>query len=68
LKDFKSIAEYEKYRNSKFKKGLSDREKQYIEEKKKNEEHEEYMRLERIKQNDTRIRMNNEKASKLFLT
>ena len=67
LKDFKSIAEYEKYRNSKFKKGLSSRERQYLEEKKIKEEQDEYMRLERIKQNDTRIRINNEKASRLFL-
>ena len=33
LKDFKSIEEYEKYRNSKIKKGLTDKEKLYIENK-----------------------------------
>ena len=31
------------------------------------EEREEYERLERIKHNDAKIRMNNEKASRLFL-
>ena len=67
LKDFKSIEEYEKYRNSKIKKGLTDKEKLYIENKKIKEEQEEYLRLERIKQNDFKIKMNNEKASRLFL-
>ena len=67
LKDFKSIEEYEKYRNSKIKKGLTDKEKLYFENKKIKEEQEEYLRLERIKQNDIKIKMNNEKASRLFL-
>jgi hypothetical protein len=67
LKDFKTIEEYEKYRNSKFKKGLSNKEKQYFENKKIKEEQEEYLRLERIKQNDMKIKLNNEKASRLFL-
>jgi hypothetical protein len=35
--------------------------------KKQREEREEYERLERIKQTDAKIRMNNEKASRLFL-
>jgi curved DNA-binding protein CbpA len=67
LKDFKSVEEYEKYRNSKMKKGLSDKEKLYFENKKIKEEQEEYLRLERIKQNDIKIKINNEKASRLFL-
>jgi len=67
LKDFKSIEEYEKYRNNKFKKGLTDKEKLYFENKKIKEEQEEYLRLERIKQNDMKIKINNEKASRLFL-
>ena len=67
LKDFKSIEEYEKYRNSKIKKGLTDKEKLYIENKKIKEEQEEYLRLERIKQNDIKIKINNEKASRLFI-
>ena len=66
-KDFKSIEEYEKYRNSKIKKGLTDKEKLYFENKKIKEEQEEYLRLERIKQNDIRIKINNDKASRLFL-
>ena len=64
---FKSIEEYEKYRNSKIKKGLTDKEKLYIENKKIKEEQEEYLRLERIKQNDIKIKINNEKASRLFI-
>jgi len=67
LKDFKSIEEYEKYRNSKIKKGLTDKEKLYFENKKIKEEQEEYLRLERIKQNDIKIKINNEKASRLFI-
>jgi hypothetical protein len=35
--------------------------------KKLQEEKEEYDRLQRIKQNDAKIRLNNEKASRLFL-
>ena len=66
-KDFKSIEEYEKYRNSKIKKGLTDKEKLYFENKKIKEEQEEYLRLERIKQNDIKIKINNEKASRLFI-
>ena len=66
-KDFKSIEEYEKYRNSKIKKGLTDKEKLYFENKKIKEEQEEYQRLERIKQNDIKIKINNEKASRLFI-
>lgn len=66
-KDFKSIEEYEKYRNSKIKKGLTDKEKKYLEEKKEIEEKEEYMRLERIKQKDKLIEQNHERASRLFI-
>ena len=66
-KDFKSIEEYEKYRISKIKKGLTDKEKLYFENKKIKEEQEEYQRLERIKQNDIKIKINNEKASRLFI-
>lgn len=67
IKDFKNLEEYEKYRNSKFKKKLTNEEIQYFENKKLKEEQEEYERLERIKQNDIRIKLNNEKASRLFL-
>lgn len=67
IKNFKTLEEYERYRNLKFKKGLTDKEKKYFEEKKLKEEKEEYLRLERIKQNDNKIRINNENASKLFI-
>jgi curved DNA-binding protein CbpA len=67
LKDFKNVEEYEKYRNIKLKKGLSDKEKKIMEQKKLKEERDEYERLERIKQNDIKIRINNEKASRLFI-
>lgn len=67
IKDFKNVEDYEKYRNSKLKKGLSEKEKKIMEMKKLKEEKEEYERLERIKQNDIKIRLNNEKASRLFI-
>jgi len=67
LKNFKDVEEYQLYRNSKFNKALTDKEKKYFELKKQREEREEYERLERIKQTDAKIRMNNEKASRLFL-
>lgn len=67
LKNFKDVEEYQLYRNSKFNKALTEKEKKYFELKKQREEREEYERLERIKQTDAKIRMNNEKASRLFL-
>lgn len=67
LKDFKSVEEYEFYRNNKLKKGLSSKEKLYYEQKKIREERDEYERLERIKQNDMKIKLNNDKASRLFI-
>jgi len=67
LKDFKSVEEYEFYRNNKLKKGLSSKEKLYYEQKKIKEERDEYERLERIKQNDVKIKLNNDKASRLFI-
>jgi len=67
IKNFKDVEEYQLYRNSKFNKALTDKEKKYFEFKKEREEREEYERLERIKQTDAKIKMNNEKASRLFL-
>ena len=52
---------------NKFKKGLSDKEKNYFEQKKLKEEKEEQERLERIRNEDLRIKINNEKASRLFI-
>ncbi len=67
IKNFKNVEEYQLYRNKKFNKALTDKEKKYFELKKLKEEKEEYERLERIKQHDAKILMNNEKASRLFL-
>lgn len=67
IKNFKNVEEYEAHRNSKFKKGLTEKEKKYFELKKLNEEKEEYERQERIKQNDLKIKLNNQKASRLYL-
>jgi curved DNA-binding protein CbpA len=67
IKNFKDVEEYQLYRNSKFNKALTDKEKKYFELKKNREEREEYERLERIKQTDAKIKMSNEKASRLFL-
>ena len=67
IKNFKNVEEYQEHRNSKFKKGLTEKEKKYFELKKLKEEKEEYERQERIKQNDLKIKLNNEKASRLFL-
>jgi hypothetical protein len=66
-KEFKSIEEYEKYRNSKIKKNLTDKEKRIIELKKQQEEQEEYKRLERVKLRDLEIQRNHEKANKFLI-
>ena len=66
-KDFKSIEEYEKYRNSKLKKGLTDKEKKLLEIKKQKEEEEEHKRLERIKLKDLEIQRNHEKANRFLI-
>lgn len=66
-KDFQSVEEYEKYRDSKIKRGLSDKEKKLLEEKKIKEEKEEFARLERLKMYDKKIEKSYEKANQLFL-
>ena len=66
-REFKSIDEFQLYRDTKLKKGLSDKEKRIIEQKKIKEEKEEQERLERIKAENIRIKINNEKASRLFI-
>ena len=66
-KNFKNVAEFEKYRDKKIKRDLSDREKKLIEEKQKKEEQEEFERLERLKKYDMRIEKAYEKANTLFL-
>jgi curved DNA-binding protein CbpA len=67
MKDFKSVEEYEKYRNSKIKRSLTDKERKLLEEKKLKEEKEEFERLERLKTYDRRIEKSYEKANRLFL-
>jgi len=66
-KDFSSVEEYQVFRDNKTKKSLSDKELRYLEQKKKKEEEEEHARLERIKNENLRIKINNEKASRLLL-
>ncbi len=66
-KDFKSVEEFQSYRDNKTKKELTDREKRLIEKKKIQEEKEEQERQERINNENIRIRINNEKASRLFI-
>jgi len=66
-REFKSIDEFQLYRDTKLKKGLTDKEKRIIEQKKIIEQKEEEERLERIKAENIKIRLNNEKASRLFI-
>lgn len=66
-KDFNNVEEYQKYREKKLKKGLSEKELNYMENKKIREEEEERARLERIENENRRIKINNEKASRLLL-
>jgi curved DNA-binding protein CbpA len=66
-KDFKSIQEYEKYRERKVKHSLTDKEKKLLEEKKLKEEKAEFDRLERLKLYDMKIEKSYEKANRLFL-
>ena len=68
IKNFKNLEDYEKYRLSKFNKKLSNKEIKYFEEKKLREEKEEYERLQRIKEFDVKIKLNNDKANKLLLS
>lgn len=67
IKNFKNVEDYQKYRLAKFNKKLSDKEIKYFEEKKLKEEREEYERLERIKENNLKIKLNFDKANKLLL-
>lgn len=65
-RSFKSIQEYEKYSNNKIKKGLSQKERQFLDDKVKLEEQKEYERLERIKMQNLAIQKANEKARSLL--
>jgi len=66
-KEFSSVDEYQVYRDTKAKKGLTEKEKRLLEKKKEQEEKEEQDRLERIQNENLRIKINNEKASRLFI-
>jgi len=66
-KEFKSVKEYEKYRDNKSKKELSNKEKKYMEQKTLKEEQEEFNRLERLKKHDIMAEKAYEKANRLFL-
>jgi curved DNA-binding protein CbpA len=66
-KSFKSVEEFEKYRDTKIKKGLTDKEKRIIELKTKKEEEDEYKRQERIKLRDIEIQKNHEKANRFLI-
>lgn len=67
LKDFKNVEEYEAYRERKLKRGLTEKERKYMEEKKQREEQEEFERLERIKRQNLAIQNAHEKANRLLL-
>ena len=66
-KDFKSVEEYEKYRDSKIKKGLTEKERRHIEKQKEYEEQKEFERLERLKQQEIAIQKAHEKANRLLI-
>jgi curved DNA-binding protein CbpA len=67
IKEFKSVEDFQVYRDKKLKKGLSDKERRYMEMKKLKEEQEEEERIERLKNEAMRIKRINEKASRLML-
>lgn len=67
MKEFKSVEEYEVYRNNKAKIELSAKELKQLELKKQREEKEEQMRLERLNKYDRNIELSYEKANRLFI-
>jgi hypothetical protein len=67
VKEFKSVDEYEAYRENKAKKVLSARELKAEELKRQKEAKAEEERLERVKLYDKNIAKSFEKASQLFL-
>lgn len=66
-KQFKTVKEYQKYREKKTKGELTDREKRNIEKRKIMEEKEELERLERVQKNDHAIHLAHQKANMLLL-
>ena len=67
MKEFKSVEEYEVYRDNKANTELSAKELKRHEIKKIREEKEEQMRLERLNKYDKNIELSYEKANRLFL-
>jgi len=67
MKEFKSVEEYEVYRDAKAKVELSAKELKQQELKKQREEKEEQMRLERLNKYDRNIELSYEKANRLFI-
>lgn len=66
-KEFKSVKEYQKYRESKAKKVLTDKEKRQIEKDKLREEEMEFERQERIRTQNIAIQKAHEKANRLLI-
>ena len=67
MKEFKSVEEYEVYRDTKSKIELTAKELKQQELKKQREEKEELMRLERLNKYDRNIELSYEKANRLFI-
>jgi curved DNA-binding protein CbpA len=67
MKEFKSVEEYEVYRDTKSKIELTAKELKQQELKKQREEKEEQMRLERLNKYDRNIELSYEKANRLFI-
>jgi curved DNA-binding protein CbpA len=67
MKEFKSVEEYEVYRDTKSKIELTAKELKQQELKKQREEKEEQMRLERLNKYDRNIEISYEKANRLFI-
>jgi hypothetical protein len=66
-KDFKSVQEYEKYRDKKIKQSFNEKERKFYENQKHMEEEKEFERLERIKQQNIAIQRAHDKANRLML-
>lgn len=66
-KQFKSVEEYEKYRDSKVKKGLTNKEKELIEKQSQREEEIEFERQERIRKQNRAIQLAHDKANRLLI-
>lgn len=67
VKSFKSVKEYEAYRDRRVKKTLTDREKKDIEKQKEIDEKREWERQERIKVQNTEIQKAHERANRLLI-